>query len=114
MYKQNRGFMTYQTKQTTKNSKTQKEFDEFIDPLIEEVKRDQENETTHDQKTQDLILKNIVNTISNDYAELYNSTPNPIKDVLNQLLMFGEEEGVLVTTAIKKLYKLNEEYKEGK
>ena len=56
----------------------------------------------------------MVNTISNDYAELYNSTPNPIKDVLNQLLMFGEEEGVLVTTAIKKLYKLNEEYKEGK
>ena len=36
------------------------------------------------------------------------------KDVLNQLLMFGEEEGVLVTTAIKKLYKVNQEYKEGK
>ena len=72
------------------------------------------NETTYDQETQDLIIKNMVNTISNDYAELYNSTPNPIKDVLNQLLMFGEEEGVLVTTAIKKLYKLNQEYKEGK
>ena len=65
-----------------------------------------------DQETQDLILKNMVNTISNDYAEMYNSTPNPIKDVLNQLLMFGEEEGVLVTTAIKKLYKANQEYKE--
>ena len=50
------------------------------------------NETTYDQETQDLILKNMVNTISNDYAEMYNSTPNPIKDVLNQLLMFGEEE----------------------
>ena len=72
------------------------------------------NETTYDQETQDLILKNMVNTISNDYAEMYNSTPNPIKDVLNQLLMFGEEEGVLVTTAIKKLYKVNQEYKEGK
>ena len=72
------------------------------------------NETTYDQETQDLILKNMVNTISYDYAEMYNSTPNPIKDVLNQLLMFGEEEGVLVTTAIKKLYKVNQEYKEGK
>ena len=72
------------------------------------------NETTHDQETQDLILKNMVNTISNDYAEMYSSTPNPIKDVLTQLLMFGEEEGVLVTTAIKKLYKVNQEYKEGK
>ena len=72
------------------------------------------NKTTYDQETQDLILKNMVNAISNDYAEMYNSTPNPIKDVLNQLLMFGEEEGVLVTTAIKKLYKVNQEYKEGK
>ena len=72
------------------------------------------NETTYDQETQDLILKNMVNVISNDYAEMYNSIPNPIKDVLNQLLMFGEEEGVLVTTAIKKLYKVNQEYKEGK
>ena len=72
------------------------------------------NETTYDQETQDLILKNMVNTISNDYAEIYNSTPDPIKNVLNRLLMFGEEEGVLVTTAIKKLYKVNQEYKEGK
>ena len=72
------------------------------------------NETTYDQETQDLILKNMVNVIANDYAEMYSSTPNPIKDVLNQLLMFGEEEGVLVTTAIKKLYKVNQEYKEGK
>ena len=62
----------------------------------------------------DLILKNMVNTISDDYAEMYNSTPNPIKDVLTQLLFFGEEEGVLVTTAIQKLYECNEEYKEGK
>ena len=70
------------------------------------------NETTHDQETQDLILKNMVNTISDDYAEMYNSTPNPIKDVLNQLLMFGEGEGVLVATAIKQLWEVNEEYKE--
>ena len=74
----------------------------------------QADHEAYDQETQDLILKNMVNVIANDYAEMYNSTPNPIKDVLNQLLMFGEEEGVLVTTAIKKLYKLNQEYKEGK
>ena len=72
----------------------------------------QEDHAAYDQETKDLILKNMVNAISNDYAEMYNSTPNPIKDVLNQLLMFGEEEGVLVTTAIKKLYKVNQEYKE--
>ncbi len=74
----------------------------------------QADHEAYEQETQDLILKNMVNQISNDYAEMYNSTPNPIKDVLNQLLMFGEEEGVLVTTAIKKLYKVNQEYKEGK
>ena len=57
-------------------------------------------------------LKNMIETIANDYAAMYNSAPNPIKDVLNQLLMFGEEEGVLVTTAIKQLWEVNQEYKE--
>ena len=70
------------------------------------------NETIYDQETQDLILKNMVNDIANDYAAMYNSVPNPIKDVLNQLLMFGEGEGVLVTTAIKQLWEVNQEYKE--
>ncbi len=70
------------------------------------------NETIYDQETQDLILKNMVNEIANDYAAMYNSAPNPIKDVLNQLLMFGEGEGVLVTTAIKQLWEVNQEYKE--
>ena len=74
----------------------------------------QADHEAYDQETQDLILKNMVNEISNDYAEMYNSTPNPIKDVLNQLLMFGEGEGVLVATAIKQLWEVNEEYKEGK
>ena len=74
----------------------------------------QADHEAYDQETQDLILKNMVNTISDDYAEMYNSTPNPIKDVLTQLLFFGEEEGVLVTTAIQKLYECNEEYKEGR
>ena len=58
-------------------------------------------------------LKNMIETIANDYAAMYNSAPNPIKDVLNQLLMFGEGEGVLVATAIKQLWEVNEEYKEG-
>ena len=57
-------------------------------------------------------LKNMIETIANDYAAMYNSAPNPIKDVLNQLLMFGEGEGVLVATAIKQLWEVNQEYKE--
>ena len=56
----------------------------------------------------------MIEEIANDYSQMYNSTPNPIKDVLTQLLFFGEEEGVLVTTAIQKLYECNEEYKEGR
>ena len=72
----------------------------------------QADHEAYDQETQDLILKNMVNAISNDYAEMYNSAPNPIKDVLNQLLMFGEGEGVLVATAIKQLWEVNQEYKE--
>ena len=67
----------------------------------------------YDQETKELILKNMVNVIANDYAAMYNSAPNPIKDVLTQLLMFGEGEGVLVKTAIKQLYVANEQYKEG-
>ena len=58
--------------------------------------------------------KHMIQEIANDYSEMYNaSAHNPIKDILNQLLMFGEEEGVLVTTAIQKLYECNQEYKEG-
>ena len=72
----------------------------------------QADHEAHDQELEQIDLKNMVETIANDYAAMYNSAPNPIKDVLNQLLMFGEEEGVLVTTAIKKLYKVNQEYKE--
>ena len=70
----------------------------------------QTKQTTSNQ----VDYKSMIEEIANDYSQMYNSTPNPIKDVLNQLLMFGEEEGVLVTTAIKKLYKVNQEYKEGK
>ena len=69
----------------------------------------QTKQTTSDQ----VDYKSMIEEIANDYSAMYNSTPNPIKDVLTQLLFFGEEEGVLVTTAIQKLYECNEEYKEG-
>ena len=70
----------------------------------------QTKQTTSEQ----VDYKSMIEEIANDYSQMYNSTPNPIKDVLTQLLFFGEEEGVLVTTAIQKLYECNEEYKEGK
>ena len=73
----------------------------------------QEDHEAYEQELERIDMKNMVETIANDYAAMYNSAPNPIKDVLNQLLMFGEEEGVLVTTAIQKLYECNKEYKEG-
>ena len=71
----------------------------------------QTKQTTSDQ----VDYKHMIQEIANDYSEMYNaSAHNPIKDILNQLLMFGEEEGVLVTTAIQKLYECNKEYKEGR
>ena len=73
----------------------------------------QADHEAHDQELEQIDLKNMVETIANDYAAMYNSAPNPIKDVLNQLLMFGEEEGVLVRTAIKQLWEANQQYKEG-
>ena len=70
----------------------------------------QTKQTTSNQ----VDFKHMILEIANDYSEMYNaSAHNPIKDILNQLLMFGEEEGVLVTTAIQKLYECNKEYKEG-
>ena len=70
----------------------------------------QTKQTTSNQ----VDFKHMIQEIANDYSEMYNaSAHNPIKDILNQLLMFGEEEGVLVTTAIQKLYECNKEYKEG-
>jgi len=71
----------------------------------------QTKQTTSNQ----VDFKHMIQEIANDYSEMYNaSAHNPIKDILNQLLMFGEEEGVLVTTAIQKLYECNKEYKEGR
>ena len=73
----------------------------------------QADHDSHEQELERAAMKNMVETIANDYAAMYNSAPNPIKDVLNQLLMFGEGEGVLVATAIKQLWEVNQEYKEG-
>ena len=82
MYKQNRGLMTTQTKQTTS-----------------------------DQEMDDMIHR-----LAYDYKEAHGNglEYQALKQLLNDLLMFGEGEGVLVTTAIQKLYECNEEYKEGK
>ena len=69
----------------------------------------QTKQTTSDQ----VNYKHMIQEIANDYSEMYNaSAHNPIKDILNQLLMFGEGEGVLVATAIKQLWEVNQEYKE--
>ena len=73
----------------------------------------QEDHAAYDQELEKIDLKNIIQQIANDYSEMYNAPAHqPIKDILNQLLMFGEGEGVLVTTAIKQLWEVNQEYKE--
>ena len=80
MYKQNRGLMTTQTKQTTS-----------------------------DQEMDDMIHR-----LAYDYKEAHGNglEYQALKQLLNDLLMFGEGEGVLVATAIKQLWEVNEEYKE--
>ena len=76
----------------------------------------QADHEAYDQELEQIDLKNMVETIANDYAAMYNSAPNPnLKDVFKiNFLCFGEGEGVLVATAIKQLWEVNEEYKEGK
>ena len=81
MYKQNRGLMTTQTKQTT----SEQEMDDMIHRL------------------------------AYDYIEAHGNglEYQALKQLLNDLLMFGEGEGVLVKTAIKQLWQANEDQKEG-
>ena len=81
MYKQNRGLMTTQTKQTTS-----------------------------DQEMDDMIHR-----LAYDYKEAHGNCVEyqALKQLLNDLLMFGEGEGVLVKTAIKQLWQANEDQKEG-
>ena len=82
MYKQNRGLMTTQTKQTTS-----------------------------DQEMDDMIHR-----LAYDYKEAHGNglEYQALKQLLNDLLMFGEGEGVLVKTAIKQLWQANQDQKEGK
>ena len=81
MYKQNRVFMTTQTKQTTS-----------------------------DQEMDDMIHR-----LAYDYKEAHGNglEYQALKQLLTDLLMFGEGEGVLVKTAIKQLWQANEDQKEG-
>ena len=81
MYKQNRGLMTTQTKQTTS-----------------------------DQEMDDMIHR-----LAYDYKEAHGNglEYQALKQLLNDLLMFGEGEGVLVKTAIKQLWQANEDQREG-
>ena len=72
----------------------------------------QEDHAAYDQELEKIDLKNMVEQIAADYDGLDSEAYNPIKDVLNQLLMFGEGEGVLVKTAIKQLWEVNQKYKE--
>ena len=72
----------------------------------------QADHEAYDQELEKIDLKNMVEQIAADYDGLDSKAYNPIKDVLNQLLMFGEGEGVLVATAIKQLWEMNQEYKE--
>ena len=80
MYKQNRGLMTTQTKQTTS-----------------------------DQEMDDMIHR-----LAYDYKEAHGNglEYQALKQLLNDLLMFGEGEGVLVKTAIKQLWQDHEDQKE--
>ena len=81
MYKQNRGLMNSQTKQTT----SYPEMDDMIHRLAYDYKEAHGNGLEY----------------------------QALKQLLNDLLMFGEGEGVLVKTAIKKLWQANEDQKEG-
>ena len=70
----------------------------------------EEAQTTSEQKMDDMIHR-----LAYDYKEAHGNGVEyqALKQLLNDLLMFGEGEGVLVRTAIKQLYIANQEYKEG-
>tara|TARA_Y100000004_G_scaffold3500_1_gene4126 strand:+ start:387 stop:677 length:291 start_codon:yes stop_codon:yes gene_type:complete len=96
MYKQNRGLMTNQTKQT-KDYMTQ------------------EDHEAYDRELEKHDLQQMVECLATDYAEMHNDAAyEPVKEILNQLLMYGEGEGVLVKTAITQLWTTHQEQKEGR
>ena len=70
----------------------------------------QTKQTTSDQEMNDMIHR-----LAYDYKEAHGNglEYQALKQLLNDLLMFGEGEGVLVKTAIKQLWQANEDQKEG-
>ena len=67
-----------------------------------------------DQELEKIDMDNIIHTLAYDYKEAHGNglEYQALKQLLNDLLMFGEGEGVLVATAIKQLWEVNQEYKE--
>ena len=70
----------------------------------------QTKQTPSDQEMDDMIHR-----LAYDYKEAHGNglEYQALKQLLNDLLMFGEGEGVLVKTAIKQLWQANEDQKEG-
>ena len=76
----------------------------------------QEDHEAYDQELEKIDMDNIIHTLAYDYKEAHGNGVEyqALKQLLNDLLMFGEGEGVLVKTAIKQLWQTNEDQKEGK
>ena len=68
------------------------------------------------QTTTNPDMDDMIHRLAYDYKEAHGNGVEyqALKQLLNDLLMFGEGEGVLVKTAIKQLWEANEQYKEGK
>ena len=92
MSKQNRGLMTNQTKQT-KDYMTQ------------------EDHEAYDQELEKIDMDDMIHRLAYDYKEAHGNGVEyqALKQLLNDLLMFGEGEGVLVKTAIKQLWQANQD-----
>ena len=69
-----------------------------------------------DQELEKIDMDNIIHTLAYDYKEAHGNGVEyqALKQLLNDLLMFGEGEGVLVKTGFKQLWKANQDQKEGK
>ena len=68
------------------------------------------------QTTTNPDMDDMIHRLAYNYKEAHGNGVEyqALKQLLNDLLMFGEGEGVLVKTAIKQLWEANEQYKEGK
>ena len=67
------------------------------------------------QTTANPDMDDMIHRLAYDYKEAHGNGVEyqALKQLLNDLLMFGEGEGVLVKTAIKQLWQANEDQKEG-